>query len=289
MPGIEERLRLAERTMVALDRAAELPPKIGVHPAETSSFAHAMPALMRGSSLDDEELLGVKWVTGFPGNVASGLPAIHATTILSDARTGLPRAFVDAGALTAARTAAISGLAIRRWGPRSGPGVRVALVGAGAQARSHLPVIGHLLPGAEVVLCDRDLARAEALARRACRRSGDPESVATTSDPTEAVAGADLVLTLISFGPHRQAVPDEAFASEATIVAVDYDMCVPASVAAGASLFLVDHREQYLANRTSTAFVDYPDRGGHRRRGHPGRARATLRASPHHPPRSRPG
>jgi ornithine cyclodeaminase/alanine dehydrogenase-like protein (mu-crystallin family) len=82
--------------------------------------------------------------------------------------------------------------------------------------------------------------------------------VATTSYPIEAVAGADLVLTLISFGPHRQAIPEGAFATEATIVAVDYDMCVPASVAAGAGLFLVDHREQYLANRTSTAFLDYP-------------------------------
>jgi ornithine cyclodeaminase/alanine dehydrogenase-like protein (mu-crystallin family) len=82
--------------------------------------------------------------------------------------------------------------------------------------------------------------------------------VATTSDPTEAVLGADLVLTLVSFGPDRQSVPDDAFASEATIVAVDYDMCVPASVAVGASVFMVDHREQYLANRTSTAFVDYP-------------------------------
>jgi ornithine cyclodeaminase/alanine dehydrogenase-like protein (mu-crystallin family) len=82
--------------------------------------------------------------------------------------------------------------------------------------------------------------------------------VGTTSDLTEAVAGADLVLTLISFGPDRQAISEEAFAPGATIVAVDYDMCVPASVAAGASLFLVDHLEQYLANRTSTTFRDYP-------------------------------
>ena len=41
-------------------------------------------------------------------------------------------------------------------------------------------------------------------------------------------------------------------------MAVDYDMCVPASLADGASLFLVDHREQYLANHTATAFVGYP-------------------------------
>jgi ornithine cyclodeaminase/alanine dehydrogenase-like protein (mu-crystallin family) len=268
MPGIEDRLRLAERSMVALDGGGELPPKIGVHPAATESFAHAMPAVRhaladRGQveAPGEEELLGLKWVAGFPSNLVAGLPAIHATTILSDARTGQPRAFLDAGVLTAVRTAAVSGLAIRRWGPQPRHGLRVALIGAGVQARSHLPVIGHLLPEAELVVCDRDAARAEAIALEVASSLPDRPhggTVRVAEQPAEAVAGADLVLTLISFGPHRQAVPGEAFAPEATIVAVDYDMCVPASVAVGASLFLVDHREQYLANQTSTTFAGYP-------------------------------
>jgi ornithine cyclodeaminase/alanine dehydrogenase-like protein (mu-crystallin family) len=42
-------------------------------------------------------------------------------------------------------------------------------------------------------------------------------------------------------------------------VAVDYDMCVPASVARSASLFLTDDREQFLANRTGAQFADYPE------------------------------
>ena len=36
-------------------------------------------------------------------------------------------------------------------------------------------------------------------------------------------------------------------------------MCVPASLAAGGGLFLIDDREQFLANRTETAFVGYPE------------------------------
>lgn len=268
MPDVEERLALAERTMVALIDSAELPPKIGVHPRAVGSFAHAMPALLRGSAASDSaDLLGMKWVVGFPSNVAAGLPAVHGTTILSDARSGQPVAIIDAGALTAQRTAAVSGLAIRRWGPRpvQGPvssgGVTVALIGAGAQARSHLPVIAHLLPGAAVVLCDRDAQRLEALAREIAAADsglGGLGDVRVSSDPVEAVAGADVVLTLVSFGPGRQAIPAAAFAPGATIVAVDYDMCVPAALAASASLFLVDHREQYLANRTEATFVGYP-------------------------------
>jgi len=48
MPALDERLRLAERTMVALVADAELPPKIGVHPRPEGSFGHAMPAHLRG-------------------------------------------------------------------------------------------------------------------------------------------------------------------------------------------------------------------------------------------------
>ena len=261
MPGIDERLKLAERTMVALVDDAQLPPKIGVEPAPADSFAHAMPAWMRGRTADaSADLLGVKWVVGFPENTTRGFPVISATTILSDARTGLPLAILDAGGITAYRTAAVSGVAIARWGPRT-PGP-VAVIGAGVQARSHLPIVAHLLPGADVVICDRDPARTEMLADEiAAGDHGHLGTVASTTDPVEAVAGAALVLTLVSFGPDRQSIPAVAFGDDATIVAVDYDMCVPAALATEADLFLTDDREQFLANRTETQFAGYPEPG----------------------------
>jgi len=73
MPPLDERLQLAERTMVALVADAELPPKIGVHPRPEGSFAHAMPAHLRGrpsgggaSGSAGGDLLGIKWIAGFP-------------------------------------------------------------------------------------------------------------------------------------------------------------------------------------------------------------------------------
>jgi ornithine cyclodeaminase/alanine dehydrogenase-like protein (mu-crystallin family) len=261
MPPIEERLALAQTTMLALVDDAQLPPKIGVHPAPTGSFAHAMPAWMRGKATDaSEDLLGLKWVVGVPANAGLGLPAITATSIVNDAVTGLPLALMAAGGITALRTAAVSGVAIRHWGPRQGAAGSVAIIGAGVQARSHLPVVAHLLPGVAVTVCDRYLERADALAAEV--RSGEHGhlgEVRTTTDPVAAIDGASLVLTLASFGPDRQSVPAEAFDADATIVAVDYDMCVPAAVAESAALFLTDDRAQLLANRTPTQFVGYPE------------------------------
>jgi ornithine cyclodeaminase/alanine dehydrogenase-like protein (mu-crystallin family) len=259
MPSIDERLELASRSLTALVADAQLPPKIGVHPAAADSFAHAMPAWARGGDADGAaDLLGVKWVVGMPQNAERGLPVISAMTIISDPVTGLPRALVEAGGITAVRTAAVSGAAISRWGPRgAGP---VAIIGAGVQARSHLPIVAHLLPGATVTLCDRDRARAAALAEEIdAGIHGQLGHVHTTTDPAAAMARAALVLTLVSFGPQRQSIPAAAFAPTATVVAVDYDMCVPASVALGADLFLTDDRGQFLASRTGTQFVGYPE------------------------------
>jgi len=262
LPPVEERLVLARRTMLALVADAELPPKIGVHPRSAASFGHAMPAYLRGSAADgSDDLLGMKWVVGVPGNTALGMPAIHGTVLMSDARTGLPRGVLDAGPITAHRTAAVSGVAIEHWAPDPADrALRIGLVGAGIQGRSHLAVLAHLLPGSTLVIHDRDAGRAGALAAEA-EDTGAFDAIATVERAVEAIEGADVVVTLVSFGPDRQAVPLSAWAPDVTVVAVDYDMCVPAAVAAEAALFLVDDRGQFLANRTDAVFRGYPEPG----------------------------
>jgi len=262
LPPVEERIALARRTMLALVADAELPPKLAVHPRPSASFAHAMPAVLRGAAADgSEDLLGMKWVVGFQGNPALGLPTIHGTVLMSDARTGAPRGVLDAGPVTAHRTAAVSGVALEHWAPDPGDrSLRIGLVGAGAQGRSHLPVLAHLLPGSTLVIHDRDADRAGALAAEAEGMDAF-DAIATVDRPVDAIEGADVVVTLVSFGPDRQSIPLSAFAPEATIVAVDYDMCVPAALATSAALFLTDDRGQYLANRAGPVFAGYPDPG----------------------------
>ncbi len=264
MPPVDVRLELAERTMLALIQDADLPPKIGVHARPAGSFGHAMPAFLRGPAADGSaDLLGLKWVVGFPGNRTSGLPAIHATVLLSDPGSGLPIALLDGAPITADRTAAISGVAIRHWGPRPeglGRPARVAILGAGVQARSHLPVIGHLLPGAQVLIHDRHLERAEAVAASAGATAGIGAARAATT-AAEAAAGADVVLTAISFGPVRQTLRNAHLEPDALIVAVDYATSVHHEVAGEAALFLVDELGQFEANRAAGQFDDYPDPG----------------------------
>ena len=262
MPSIGERIRLAERTMVALATpgASELPPKIAIHPRPVASFIHAMPAMLRGADLFGD-LVGMKWVAGFATNTELGLPGISALVVVNDPATGIPLAVMDGGPITAQRTAAVSGVALRRFGPVVGARpVRAAIIGAGVQGHSHLPVFGDVLPGVELHLYDRDPRRAEELGI-AARTTAGIGSVVVHASARAAVAGADVVLTAASFGPvdERQSMTNEWLEPGATIIPIDYATYCAAEVARNAALFLVDQREQYLANRDSGNFEGYPD------------------------------
>ena len=112
LPPVHDQLDLDEETYRALAAGRiELPPKPGVHPRD-DSFIHAMPAY-----LADEDVAALKWVSGYPGNKARGLPYISGLVVLNDAETGVPVAVMDAAELTGARTAAASGVSVRRWAP----------------------------------------------------------------------------------------------------------------------------------------------------------------------------
>ena len=260
MPSLAERLRLAELTMVGLVADAELPAKIAVHPRPDGSFAHAMPAFLRGSDAAADRL-GMKWVAGFATNNVVGLPAINALIVLNDPTTGLPVAILDGGPVTAQRTAAVSGVAMARFRPPvEGRAITAALVGAGVQARAHLPVIGNAMPGVALRVFDRHEDRAAALVVEAVGTAGiGTASVAASA--RDAIDGADVVVTAASFTSpeRRQVMTNDWLVPDALVVAVDYATYCSAEVARGAALFLVDHREQFLAIRDTGAFDGYPD------------------------------
>lgn len=262
MPGIPERLELAERTLVALATPgrSELPPKVAIHPRPAASFVHAMPALLRGET-PEGDLVGMKWVAGYATNTALGLAGISAVVVVNDPQTGFPTAMLDGGPITAQRTAAVSGVAVRHFGPAiAGRAPQAAIIGAGVQGHSHVPVFGHVMPGVELRLFDRDAHRAGALAA-AARATAGIAGATVHETARSATEGADVVLTAASFGPaeERQSMTNAWLSEGATIIPIDYATYCAAEVARDAALFLVDHREQYLANRDAGNFDGYPD------------------------------
>jgi ornithine cyclodeaminase/alanine dehydrogenase-like protein (mu-crystallin family) len=136
------------------------------------------------------------------------------------------------------------------------------MLGAGVQGQSHVSVLAEVArqTGASVSLtiADRNLDRAHALADTA-RDTGAFSATSAVTDMRAAVADADVLLTMISFGAARQILPLSALARAALVVGVDYDMCIPAEFARLSSIFLTDDVPQFRATRSGPVFVGYPD------------------------------
>ena len=263
MPDAGERLELARRTMVALVDDAQMPPKFGVDPRPTASHTAAMPAWLRGTDEGGaDDLLGMKWVTAFPTNRERGMPSIHAMVLLTDALTGEPRAVLDGAPITAERTAAVSGVALREWWPRSIAEPHVVILGAGVQGKAHVEVLvevsRQLGARPSLTVADRHLDRAEELADSA----SVAEVVASATGATDLVAAAseaDVLITMISFGIERQILPMDALSRASLVIAVDYDMCIPADYLRRTSMFLTDDIPQFRATRSGAQLAGYPD------------------------------
>ena len=101
-------------------------------PPDASGFMGLMP----GWSRDGTGTFVLKTVCIMPGNPARGLDAHQGLVTLFDGETGVPTAILDASAVTAVRTAAVTAVAT---GALARPdATTLAVLGAGTQARAHV-------------------------------------------------------------------------------------------------------------------------------------------------------
>ncbi|HSX97727.1 MAG TPA: 2,3-diaminopropionate biosynthesis protein SbnB, partial [Streptomyces sp.] len=143
---VQQALRGREREIVELVESAYLlhgdgdtgdtvnPPSYFLRfPDRPSSRIIALPASLGGRVQVD----GLKWISSFPENTASGLPRASAVLILNDHATGYPFACLEASVISATRTAASAALAADRLSARRGAPrpARVGFLGTGLIAR----------------------------------------------------------------------------------------------------------------------------------------------------------
>ncbi len=161
-----------------------VPLRTVVRPSGEDTFIGLMPAHRGGGT----PLYSLKTVCVVPDNPKRGLDAHQGTVTLFDGETGQTRAVLNASAITAIRTAAVSAVATRLL---ARPDARtLGILGAGVQARSHLEALRLVRDFADTRIFSPTAAHAEALAT---------ESGATAvGTAEEAVRGADVVVTATS-------------------------------------------------------------------------------------------
>jgi ornithine cyclodeaminase/alanine dehydrogenase-like protein (mu-crystallin family) len=195
---------------------------------------HTLMGLMPAHRGGEDAVYSLKTVCIAPGNAARGLDSHQGIVALFDGETGATRALMNAGAITAIRTAAVSAVATRLLA-RPGSST-LAILGAGTQGRSHLDAMRAVLPVERVRVWSRTPGHAS--------RLDGVEEVATVE---EAVRGADVVVT--ATGAREPIVQREWLAEGAHVNAVGSSIPttreLDTATMAAAALY-VDRRESTL-------------------------------------------
>ncbi|MCZ6676065.1 MAG: ornithine cyclodeaminase family protein [Candidatus Poribacteria bacterium] len=155
-----------------------LPEKVGV--------LGMMPAY-----LDDINAMGLKVLSIFPSNHGTAYDSHQGAVMLFETTHGRLLAMIDATAVSAIRTAAVSGVATKLLARAEA--ADLAILGSGVQAQVHLEAMRVARQVKQVRVWSRTRAHAETFAQRGSERHGIPVTAMTTAQ--EAVAGADLICT----------------------------------------------------------------------------------------------
>lgn len=166
---------------------ATAPVRLSV-PINQEGVGLTMPASLTGASC-----YSVKVVSVAPKNRSLGRTLVTATVLLIDASSGDLLALIDGTALTALRTGAAGGVAARALSRPDA--ARVALFGAGAQARTQLLALAAVRPLREVRVVAREPAHAAAFGDWAAGQASLRDVALSPASADGALAGADIVVT----------------------------------------------------------------------------------------------
>ncbi|MFN0264401.1 ornithine cyclodeaminase family protein [Tepidamorphus sp. 3E244] len=145
------------------------------------------------ATADAPPFTAVKTVTVSPDNPGRDLPAINGAISLFDSQTGLLKCVMEAGWVTAVRTAGLSAVAARKLADPNAQSV--GFIGCGVQARSHLDAFRALFPLKRIKAYGRGTANVERLCAYA-RDAGLEADVAES--PRDAISDVDLIVTSVT-------------------------------------------------------------------------------------------
>jgi ornithine cyclodeaminase len=168
---MEECIRVMEEALAALANGeVHNPLRFLIRGESAPGILGLMPAWRGGAT----PVYGLKEVCVFPGNPARGLDTHLGAVLLHSGETGELLAIVNAAAVTAIRTAAVSAVATKLLAREDA--ATLAIIGSGVQARTHAKAI--------------PLVRNIKDVRMVSRRTG--------GSVEDAVRGADIIVTATS-------------------------------------------------------------------------------------------
>jgi ornithine cyclodeaminase len=144
-----------------------------------------------GMSGDHVAAFGLKAICVFPGNPAKGKDSHQGGVLLFSAETGELLAMMNASAITAIRTAAVSGVATDSLARVDA--CNLAILGSGVQARSHLVAMSQVRSIKRCRIASRHIKHAQKFAAE--MRPDFSFALEPVETVEEALEDADLIVT----------------------------------------------------------------------------------------------
>lgn len=167
-------------------KTVENPPKPGVHKF-SNSFIHAMPAYLK-----EADIMGIKWVAGYPSNREKGLQVTTGLQIINDPNTGYPLCIMNATWTTMVRTAAVTAVSAPLCA-RADSEV-MGIVGAGIQGTVNAEVLCLTIPSIrKIKVYDIFPAASQRFQTVISQKTG--VEVEIVNSAKDAVVDSDIVVT----------------------------------------------------------------------------------------------
>jgi ornithine cyclodeaminase len=235
---MEACIDLMADTLATLARGEAVQPLRSMMRLPETGILGMMPAY-----LTPDKALGIKLITVFHANHGTKYDSHQGAVLYFEGEHGSLKAILDATAVTAIRTAAVSGVATRLLARPDASDV--AILGAGVQGLTHLEAMLAVRPVKRVRIWNRTFEKARELAARETRRRGIPIEAVQTAEA--AIRGADIICTVTS---SREPVlkgewlkPGAHINAAGSSVAATRELDTPAMVR---SRLFVDRRESTL-------------------------------------------
>ena len=185
--GRQNCISLMREAMIRLSTGQSRQPLRNVIDLGNGDLFGVMPGVLDGAGF------GAKLVSVFPSAAAHGR-SHQGAILLFDRSTGAPTCLVDAGAVTAIRTACASAAATDILARADAK--RLAILGTGEQAWQHALAIPHVRKLEHIAIWGRSREKAQYLCERIRQELAISTEVATS--PRAAVETADIICTTTS-------------------------------------------------------------------------------------------
>jgi len=142
-----------------------------------------------------DSVFGTKLVALFPKNAEENKPVLNGVMVLNDARTGEALAMINGNKLTAMRTGAVGATAVKYLAPFEVQ--TLGIIGAGIQAYHQALIVSSQRPFSKLIICDKNLSKAEVVKDDLETRLENIEIIAT-DDSNQLVLDSDVIVTATS-------------------------------------------------------------------------------------------